>query len=168
MSNCDVIVRVEAQAGFFHLFCLTKYAAIKSERWDGRDMNKFVEPWQFCPGCQQYYQNELAIDIATKFVRFVRRQYPCDTLRQVEALNRKLRAFNSMLERLTAEQKREAGVTANVMLSLIDRIMKEISPPLPRRYSQMKADAYNVHGRIAFNEGTEESARRAALHLRIN
>jgi len=61
-------------------------------------------------------------------------------------------------------QKRELGVTANVLLSLIDR-MKEISPPLPRRYSQMKAEAYNVNGRIALDEGSEESARRAVIHF---
>jgi tetratricopeptide (TPR) repeat protein len=29
----------------------------------------------------------------------------------------------------------------------------------------MKADAYNAHGRIAFAEGTKESARRAVVHF---
>jgi hypothetical protein len=33
------------------------------------------------------------------------------------------------------------------------------------RYSQMEAFAYNAHGRIAFAEGTEESARRAVVHF---
>jgi hypothetical protein len=40
----------------------------------------------------------------------------------------------------------------------------EVSP-LPRRYSEIEADAYNVHGRIALDEGTEESARRAVVHF---
>jgi hypothetical protein len=83
----------------------------------------------------------------------------------VEALNVKLCAFDSILERLTAEQKIEAGVTANVMLSLIDRMKNDASSPLPMRYSQMEASAYGVHGRIALDEGTEESARRAVVHF---
>jgi hypothetical protein len=128
------------------------------------DMNEFVKPWEKCPGCHQYYQNEFAIDIANKFVPFVRGQYPDDTQMQVESLHVKLCALNSMLESLQPVQKREAGVTANVMLSLIDR-MRVVVSPLPRRYSQIEARVYGVHGRIAFDEGTEESARRAVTHF---
>ena len=70
-----------SDAGFVHLSCLTDYAATKSEQSHG--MIDFVKPWAACPGCHQEYQNELAIDIANKFVSFVRRQYPDDTQRQV-------------------------------------------------------------------------------------
>jgi hypothetical protein len=149
-------------AGFVHLACLAGYAETKSKQ--ASDMNELINPWRVCPGCHQYYQNELRIDIATKFVSFVRRQYPDDTQMQVESLNQKLRALSSMLKRLTAEQKREAGVTANVILSLIER-MKGDAPPLHMRYSQFEADVYNVHGRIALDEGTDESARRAVVHF---
>jgi hypothetical protein len=149
-------------AGFVHLSCLAAYAETKSVQ--ARDMNEFIKPWEKCPGCHQYYQNELRIDIANKFVSFVRRQYPDDTRRQVEALDVKRAALMAMFGRLQPRQKREAGVTANVMLSLIDR-MKGDASPLPIRYSQMEADAYNTHGRIAFTEGTEESARRAMVHF---
>jgi hypothetical protein len=151
-------------AGFVHLSCLTDYAETKSKQWDGQDMNDFINLWEKCPSCHQYYQNELAIDLATEFVLFVRRQYPDDTQMQVEALDVKLVALNSMLEILQPVQKREAGVTANVLLSLIDR-MKNESPPLHMRYSQFQARAYGVHGRIALDEGTEESARRAVIHF---
>jgi hypothetical protein len=51
----------------------------------------------------------------------------------------------------------------NVLLSLIDQ-MKNVLP-LPRCYSQIEADAHGVHGQIALNEGTEESARRAVVHF---
>jgi hypothetical protein len=61
-------------------------------------------------------------------------------------------------------QKSELGVTANVMVSLIDR-MKGDASPLPRRYSQFEGLAYHIHGRIALAKGSEESARRAVLHL---
>jgi len=38
-----------SDAGFVHLECLAEYAAAKSKQ--ASDMNKFVEPWQVCPGC---------------------------------------------------------------------------------------------------------------------
>jgi len=66
--------------------------------------------------------------------------------------------------RLQPVQKREAGVTANVLLSLIDRMKGDVSS-LPIRYSQIEAYAYNTHGRIALDEGTDESARRAVVHF---
>jgi hypothetical protein len=127
-------------------------------------MNEFINPWRECPGCHQYYQNELSINIATKFVSFVQRQYPKDTERQVESLYVKLGALDNMLDTLQSVQKREAGVVATVLLSLIDRIKSE-SPPLHMRYSQFQAFAYNVHGIIALAEGTEESARQTVVHL---
>jgi hypothetical protein len=82
----------------------------------------------------------------------------------VEALYLKLHSFNFMLDRLQPIQKREAGVTANVMLSLFDRMKNEVSP-LPARYSQFESTAHHTHGNIAFDEGTEESARRAVVHF---
>ena len=149
-------------AGFVHLACLTKYAAAKNKQ--AYDMNEFTKPWLYCPSCNQVYQNELGIDIATEFVSFVRRQYPDDTRMQVEALYVKLYTLNSMLDRLQPMQKREAGVTANVLLFLIDR-MKEHAPRLHRRYSQIEAFAYGAHGHIALEEETEEGARRAVVYF---
>ena len=152
-----------SDAGFFHLECLVKYAASKSKQ--ASDMQEFIEPWIDCPNCHQEYQNELRIDIATKFVSFVRRQYPRDTQRQVEALYLKLAALNSIFGKLQPRQKRETEVTADVLLSLIDR-MKANASSLPIRYSQFQANAHAVHGRIALDEGTEESAKRAVVHLK--
>jgi hypothetical protein len=131
------------------------------------EMNAFRDLWANCPSCHQEYQNELSIDIANKFVSFVRRQYPDDTRMQVESLHLKLCALDNLLDRLKPVQKREAGITANVLLSLIDR-MKGDASPLSRRYSQFQSDAYNVHGCIAFDEGTEESARRAVVHFEMD
>ena len=149
-------------AGFVHLSCLTKYAAVKSEQ--ARDMKELREPWKFCLNCNQQYQNDFGIDIATEFVSFVKRIHPRDTQMQVEALDLKLCALINMIDCLQPRQMREAGVTANVMLSLIDR-MKVVVSPLPRRYSQFEADSHNAHGCIALNEGTEDGARRAVVHF---
>ena len=151
-------------AGFVHLSCLVVFAATISKAWDGRDMYEFTKPWRVCPGCHQEYQNEFAVDIASAFVTFDRSQYPRDTHKQVETLNLKLNAFNSMFRRLQPRQKSEAGVTANVLLSLIDRMKGEVSP-LTMRYSFFVANAYGVQGQIAFDEGTEKSAKRAVVHF---
>jgi len=58
----------------YWISCIPK---VKSEQ--ARDINEFTDPWVFCPSCHQNYQDELRIDIANKFVSFVRRQYPDDT-----------------------------------------------------------------------------------------
>jgi hypothetical protein len=148
-------------AGFVHLACLAEYAETKSKQ--AHDMNQFIKPWQVCPGCHQKYQNELAIDIANKFVSFVRRQYPGDTQMQVEALYVKLCVLMGMLVRLQPVQKIEAGFTTNELLSMIDRM--KANALLLKRYSFFAANAYNAQGRIALQEGTEESARRAVTHF---
>jgi hypothetical protein len=137
-----------SDAGFVHLSCLAQYAATKSIR--AGDMIEFVKPWRVCPSCHQQYQNKFDVDIATDFSSFVLRQYPDNTQSQVESLHLKLRSLNNMLERLQPVQKREAGVTANVIISLIERMKGEVSP-LPMRYSQFEADAFTVHGQIAID-----------------
>lgn len=43
--------------------------------------------------------------------------------------------------------------------------MKRDESPLPIRYSQLAADAYNALGFIALKEGIEESARRTVIHF---
>jgi hypothetical protein len=149
-------------AGFVHMSCLAGYAEIKCVQ--ASDMKEFRKPWRDCPSCHQEYQNELAVDIATEFVLFVRRKYADDTRRQVVSLNLKMFSLLDMFGRLQPVQKRETGATANVLLSLIGLLKGEVSP-LPRRYSQMEAFAYNVHGRIAIDEGTEESARKAVIYF---
>jgi hypothetical protein len=50
---------------------------------------------------------------------------------QVEALDVKLHALMKMFDRLQPVQNGEAGITANVLLSLIDR-MKVDAPPLSK------------------------------------
>ena len=60
-------------------------------------------------------------------------------------------------------QKREDGVTANVLLSLIDGMKNDAL--LTILYSQFEADAHNTLSQITDEEGSEESARRAVVHF---
>ena len=148
-------------AGFVHIKCLTAYAKTKSKQVLD-DMDEFTKPWFYCPCCHQEYQNELAIDIASKLVLFVRRQYPDDTQRQVESLNVFLCAVSN-INRLQPVRKREARSCARMLLSMIDRMKNE--SPLERRYSWYEASAHNIHGLLALDEGTKESARRAVAQF---
>jgi hypothetical protein len=129
-------------------------------------MKEFIKPWRECPSCRHYYQNELRIDIATEFVSFIRGKYSDDVELELKALWGKLCALMAMYDRLQPVQRSEAVDAANGILSLIDQ-MKVNSSPLSRNYFQLEANAYNTLGRIALNEGTEESAREA-LSLNSN
>ena len=145
-------------AGFVHLFCLTEYLATKNK--GTCTISEIIKPWEVCPNCLQEYRNELAVDIATKCVSYVRGTYPRDTRILVDALFLKLRALKSMFVRFTPVQMKEFDVIANVMLSLIDRLKGEATP-LSKYYSEAEAYVYNTLGQIAIEEGTEESVKRA-------
>ena len=145
-------------AGFVHLSCLTEYLATKNK--GTCTISEIIKPWEVCPNCLQEYRNELAVDIATKCVSYVRVTYPRDTRMQVDALFLKLRALKSMFVRFTPVQMKEFDVIANVMLSLIDRLKGEATP-LSKYYSEAEAYVYNTLGQIAIEEGTEESVKRA-------
>jgi hypothetical protein len=74
---------------------------------------------------------------------------PSDTQRQVEALTLKLNELD------VYAQTREAEVTANVLLSLIERMKSDA--PLLKHCAQSEANTYAILGSIALNKGTKES-----------
>jgi hypothetical protein len=149
-------------AGFVHLACLAKYAATRSVQ--AHNTEEFKDLWVECPSCHQQYRNELAVDIAKMFVLFVQKKYPENAQRKAWAHLVKMCALMDMIEVLQPEQKNEAKITTNELLSLLEQIKRELSPMPPLLYTQMETHAYNSHGRIALNEGTDESARRAVAH----
>ena len=139
--------RCGTDAGFVHLSCLTKkYAAAKSMQTV--EMTEFVQPWETCPGCHPILLERARSRYCVRVCLVRSKAVSQHTKKQVEALLLKLCAFDSILERLTPVQMREAGVTANVLLSLIDRMKRDTSP-IQMRFSHLKADAHGVHGRIA-------------------
>ena len=95
VSHCNAIVCAEAQMRDLS----------KSEWAHEIGGKEFMDPWLKCPNCHQEFRNELAVDIATKFAGFVRRQYPLDTQTGVELL-RGIYLFESMFGRLLPWCKR--------------------------------------------------------------
>ena len=149
--------------GFAHISCLVDYAEQKTEQWDGHDPNKFREPWEKCANCHQAYQNDLAIDLATKFVTFVEGKYPNEQcLLHLEALVLKLETFNTMSSRLHRKQKEEAKDIASNVLFMADQ-MKRVHVSLPKRILLAEAVTYSILGRFVFEEGTQESFNAAVV-----
>ena len=121
---------------------------------------QFAQPWRSCPNCKQYYQNELAVELASEFVAFVEGKYPGDLLKHITALDRKLSALISVADCLEPKQREEAKQIANKILSMIEQMKKE-HPFLAKRALKMEAVAYGSLGEIAHMEGTKEGARTA-------
>eukprot|EP00579_Thalassiosira_antarctica_P003118 CAMPEP_0201905878 /NCGR_PEP_ID=MMETSP0902-20130614/56732_1 /ASSEMBLY_ACC=CAM_ASM_000551 /TAXON_ID=420261 /ORGANISM="Thalassiosira antarctica, Strain CCMP982" /LENGTH=512 /DNA_ID=CAMNT_0048440001 /DNA_START=63 /DNA_END=1601 /DNA_ORIENTATION=+ len=150
-------------AGFAHISCLVDYAEQKNEQWDGHDPNKFREPWEFCANCHQGYQNDLAVDLASKFVTFVERKYPdkqCPL--HLEALVLKLETLRNMASRLQPKQKQEVKKIASNVLFMAEKMKKKYSS-LPKRIILAEAVTYSILGRFIFLEGTEESFKAAVV-----
>lgn len=80
-------------SGFSHLSCLVEYAGYKYQQIN--DVSQFSNPWEVCPSCNQNYQNELAVNLATKFVDFVENTYADDLSRYLEALLFKLTTLHN-------------------------------------------------------------------------
>lgn len=56
-----------SDAGYAHLSCLIKYAKAKEEKC----VNELSKVWKQCPGCNQRYQNDLALEMASSCMSFV-------------------------------------------------------------------------------------------------
>jgi hypothetical protein len=81
------------------------------------------------------------------------------------ALELKLNPLYTRYDRLSPVQQKVAGVTANIIISLIDRLKGKNASPLPPRCSQIEANTNKALAFIALKEETEESAKRAVAHL---
>lgn len=145
-------------AGFGHLSCLVAYAQQKTEQWDGCDGNKFLEPWTICPSCRQAYQNELAFDLATKFVTSMKGKYPDDQSKQLTALSRQLHTLLRIA--IQPKQTEAAKEIANEILFMIGG-MKTPNSSLPPSIIQLEVATFNDLGRISLREGTKESVKSA-------
>ena len=131
----DCFCRGES-AGFCHISCIVKYAEQKTKQLDGRYLNAFKEPWKVCRNCCQYYQNELAVDLAAEFVTFVEKEHPSNQWKQLQALHLKLPAVQGMAIQPT--QKRETKQIVSRMLSMI-RAMKTSNLSLPKTILKLEA-----------------------------
>ena len=115
VSHCDVIVRAKAQMPDL----LTSPASLHSQ--SPRVSRRVV--WMNSGIRGENVPD--ATNTTKTSLQSILRQSLFRSLCQVDSLQVKLRALNSMIDKLQSVQKREAGVTATVLLSLIHRIKSE-------------------------------------------
>ena len=83
-------------AGFAHMSCIIKYAQKKSEQ--AETSNQFSTPWEKCPNCTQYYQNDLMIHLSDAFFSFAKKSYDYpgnhldDKMKVMQALQRQIQS----------------------------------------------------------------------------
>jgi len=153
-------------SGFAHLSCLVEYAKHQTNHCDGRDFSILRTIWKECPCCNQPYQNELGVELATELVSYVEEQHPDNKGMLVTALNEKLMSLERMdkKNRCTPPIQQEAKYIANKTLSMFD-LMKAEENPLLNKVKHIEPKVYNCLGRVALEDGTKEGAQEALAHF---
>lgn len=128
----------------------------------GRDFNKFREPWEKYASCLQNHQNDLAVDLATEFVKFVEDKYPDNLPLKLESLVLHLEALQGMMARLDQKQRDEAKSIACTILFLIGQMEAQLRS-VPKRITLAEAVTYSILGKLVLNERTQESAKDALI-----
>jgi hypothetical protein len=68
-------------AGYAHKSCIIQFATMKSTETSAKnhtpqfDMPTFERAWHTCPNCNQQYQNQLRLDIASAYLEFAETTY---------------------------------------------------------------------------------------------
>ena len=150
-------------SGFVHFSCIVEYAKTKSVTYDGSvgNINSFRRAWEICPCCNQTYVNELALDLATEFVMFVKSEMPNNLVRNMEAMVYKLEALQHSVAFLTPKQRNMARQLGGNILKVTTKIQACVSNTFHQRALLGEAVTHNALGRILLSENTKESARLA-------
>ena len=116
--------------------------------------------WKICCNCNQYYQNDLAFDLATEFEKFMYAKYPGDPALQLEAMNLKIVVIFVSKLFMTKEQRNVAKKIAKKMIATFNRIPFPTDPSL-----HILSYTYNALGEVYLSEGTKESAEIAVEYF---
>ena len=136
----------------------------KYDLYDGSvgKINSFRRAWEICLCCNQTYVNELALDLATEFVMFVKSEMPNnDLVRNMEAMVYKLETLQHSVAFLTPKQRNMARQLGGNILKVTTQIKARVSNTFHQRALLGEAVTHNALGRILLSENTKESARLA-------
>jgi len=99
----------------------------------------FLAPWETCPNCNQLYQNQLSLDVASAFVSFAEKAYnypgndKWDKIRVVAALHLKIRLSCSILSGNMGATNRkhkmlrtECEIIIKKLLSIVDHTKEDL------------------------------------------
>ena len=126
--------------GFAHLSCIVEYAKQKSQQDATSPTTKtFLAAWETCPNCNQLYQNQLSLDVASAFVSFAEKAYnypgndKWDKIRVVAALHLKIRLSCSILSGNMGATNRkhkmlrtECEIIIKKLLSIVDHTKEDL------------------------------------------
>jgi hypothetical protein len=157
-------------SGFAHLSCIVEFAECRSKKWHSRhceDLSEFTKPWDTCINCNQSYQNELALDIADRFVTFaIENNHPNYQQFFLEALALKLRVLvPAPSPTLLTMPRLKVKIIALNLLSLIQKLKAESSTALTMRSRQIEPLAHNHLGVITLAEEMGFGAKAAVTHF---
>ena len=91
-------------AGYAHKSCIIQFATVKSKQ----DKDDFERAWHTCPNCNQQYQNQLRLDIASAYLEFAETTYgqPDNKMKLMNAL---IVNIDSIFEILTQMYRQNAS-----------------------------------------------------------
>mmetsp|Transcript_8003 Transcript_8003/g.12697 ORF Transcript_8003/g.12697 Transcript_8003/m.12697 type:complete len:278 (+) Transcript_8003:58-891(+) len=160
--RCDCSYQGD-EAGFPHGSYFFEFAHQMSRQWDGVNLNELRRPWEVCNKCNQPYEDELAIDLANKFVFFVNEAYPNDQEIELEALSLKLGALWST-DTTNPSRKEETTQIARRIVSIIEKIrtIGSDTAGLPVQIQCHEIFAYNILGCIALLERDDATSKRGS------
>ena len=120
-----------SDAGFAHMACIIKYAQKQSEQ-ASIDTYEFLAPWEKCPNCLQYYQNDLAVHVADAFLSFAEKTYDYpgnqleDKMKVMEALRRQIGSnLSAATGKETMDAKDKIENLIHKLLALVDQAKEE-------------------------------------------
>ena len=92
----------------------------------------FLRPWEKCPNCLQYYQNDLAVHIADAFLSFAKNTYDYpgnqleDKMKVMEALRRQIGSnLSAATGRETMDAKDKIENLIHKLLAMVDQAKEE-------------------------------------------
>ncbi len=115
-------------AGFAHMSCIIEYAQKKSEQ--AETSNEFGTPWEKCPNCTQYYQNNLMIHLSDAFVSFAKQTYGYpgnqldDKMKVMKALQRQIHSNLSATSDVSLPKDKIENLI-HKLLAMVDQAKEE-------------------------------------------
>jgi len=179
VRNCSC----RGDSGFAHLSCLKRYTEQKCRAVVDGKMSSFIEPWQTCDNCKQYFQGQLAAELIAEFVSFTEANYAhsgnsmWDKMKIMASRRLEIIEYANKLDHDRSEELVECKILVEKLLAMVDQTKKCLKmngwihmPKTSTEYQYYKmlcgdyeAFGYDVLGKIA-RLRTEEGINTMITH----
>jgi len=114
IRNCSC----RGSSGFAHLSCIIDFAENKSRQAFERDKYNVEFYFRICPGCDQYYQDDVKFALAKAELEFVEREYKNNHLLYIDALKERM----ITLDFKDDHDRPELEIICSKILSIIEEV----------------------------------------------